>query len=85
MLNTDLFLHIRVKMSTGTGSCGLEVNAADLTGVCARSRVQYLSGLQRRHDAAAAAGNLEVARALSDMILDYEQREGVRLKDVPGV
>lgn len=70
-------------------SCGLEVNVADLTGrlcpICAQSRVQYLSGLQRRHDAAAAAGNLEVARALSDMISDYEQREGVHLKDVPRV
>ena len=70
-------------------SCGLEVNVADMAGglcpICARSRAQVLSGLQRRLDAAEAAGNTEVAQEMAVMISEYEQREGVRLKDVPRV
>ena len=67
--------------------CGLEVNVVDMTGrlcpICARGRVEYLSGLQRRYQAAAQAGNHDVARELAGMISEYEQREGVRLKDAP--
>ena len=70
-------------------SCGLEVNVADLAGglcpICARSRAQVLSGLQRRLDAARAAGNTEIAHDLAAIIAEYEKREGVRLKDVPRV
>ena len=70
-------------------SCGLEVNVADITGglcpICARSRAQVLSGLQRRLDAARAAGYDDVAADLEAIIAEYERREGVRLKDVPRV
>lgn len=70
-------------------SCGIEANVADMAGglcpICARNRAQILSGLQRRLDAARAAGNEDAAADLEAVITEYERREGVRLKDVPSV
>lgn len=68
-------------------SCGSVVNCADLvSGLCpgcARERAAHLSELQRDYQAAVDAGDPRASARVAELILAYQAREGVRLRDVP--
>jgi hypothetical protein len=43
-----------------------------------------LAALQQRYEDALAAGDAGASAEVADLIRDYQQSEGVRLKNVPG-
>ena len=65
-------------------SCGSIENCADLVSglcpVCRRERAAHLAQLQSDYQAGDPAASVEIAQ----LIRDYQQSEGVRLKNVPG-
>lgn len=69
-------------------SCGSIENCADLVSglcpSCARERAAYLAALQQRYENALTAGDAGTSAEVADLIRDYQQSEGVRLKNVPG-
>ena len=68
-------------------SCGSIENCADLvSGLCPvwRERAAHLAQLQSDYQEALQAGDPAASAEIAQLILDYQQSEGVRLKNVPG-
>lgn len=69
-------------------SCGSVENCADLVSglcpVCRRERAAQLAQLQSDYQDALQAGDPTASAEIAQLIRDYQQSEGVRLKNVPG-
>ena len=68
-------------------SCGSVENCADLVSglcpVCRRERAAQLAQLQSDYQDALQAGDPTASAEIAQLIRDYQQSEGVRLKNVP--
>lgn len=69
-------------------SCGSIENCADLVSglcpVCRRGRAAHLAQLQSDYQEALQARDPAASVEIAQLIRDYQQSEGVRLKNVPG-
>lgn len=68
-------------------NCGSVENCADqvsgLCPVCRRERTAHLAQLQSDYQDALQAGDLAASAEIAQLIRDYQQSEGVQLKNVP--
>ena len=74
-------------LRTRARSCGSIENCADLVSglcpVCRRERAAHLAQLQSDYQEALQAGDPAASVEIAQLIRDYQQSEGVRLKNVP--
>lgn len=66
--------------------CGMELNPADavsgLCPECSKKRADHLAYLQTMYQSAVDGGDERTSESVARLIREYQQSEGVRLKDV---